>query len=295
VLALSGGAVVGYKVIAPPAPQTVVISNEARVSDAPSPDWEKRLNAVYALADGQVVKVVGPPMMPERELYWQHIQTPGAKLFGGATFVFEWTGSKLNWQMLSGGPGFLEMPLQGAAHLHSWEIDASIPMGMRFDGDWVVRKGASQQQIMDGLAELVSTNLRRQVRFERRHVVRDALIVRGTYHFVPLTGQKYDGILELGDPFPGNQEMKPFPDHTTLKRYLEGLDIFAHKKVIVETPSADTKDTIYRQATSGNGDTYMRNVAAQTSLQFDTEPREMDVWFMVDMGATTRASSRPVG
>ncbi len=297
ILALSGGAVVGYKAISPPAPQTVVLSNNTHVTEAPPPDWENRLNDVYGLSPGQFVKVVGPPMIPERERYWQQVQkNPTAKLWPTASFVFTWSDSKLQWQSLSAGPGNLASVLQSAAHLRGWQLDSSMPLGMQFPGDWVVRKGTPQEKLMDALAELVSGKLHRKVRFERRHVIRDALIVRGTYHFVPLPGQKQNGLLEMGDPPPtGAAPVKPWPEHMSLRDYLITLDDFAHCRIVLETPSAETPITLYRQPTYGNGESYIRNVAAQTSLQFDTEPRELDMWFMVDPGTQTQPSTRTAG
>jgi RNA polymerase sigma factor (sigma-70 family) len=285
-LALSGGAVVGYKAIAPAAPRTITVAPNTQASLPPLEGWEKRLNDVYGLPNGEVVKFVAPPVIPERGIYWQKVQGPGAKLMPVELVVFEWTGEKLNPQMISVAPGTLSSVLQMGGRFHIWEMDSSIPSGLQYQGDWVFRRGVSRQQLMDALAPMVSQKLHRSVRFEPRHVVRDALIARGSYQLVPLKGQKTDGITEMGD--------KPLPDaglwadHTTLKAYLEGLDLFAHCRVIVESPDANTRITVYCQPTTGNGDSYMRNVAAQTSLHFDHEPRDMDVWFMVDAGPQTQ-------
>jgi RNA polymerase sigma factor (sigma-70 family) len=295
-LALSGGAVVGYKAIAPAAPRTITVAPNSQASAPPLPGWEKNMNDVYGLRNGEVVKFVPPPQIPERNVYWQKVQhNAGAKLMPFELVVFEWSGQKLNWQMVSLAKGTLSSILQMGGHFHTWEMDSSIPLGLDYQGDWVFRRGVSRQQLLDALAPMVTQKLHRRVRFEPRHVIRDALIVRGSYHLVPLPGHKTDGISELGDQ-PSPQDAKPWADQTTLKAFLQGLDFYTHCRVIVESPDANTRITVYRQPMPIlGGDSYMRNVASQTSLQFDHEPRDTEVWFMVDDGPQTPPTRRSAG
>lgn len=293
ILIVSGGAVVAYKAVAPAAPESVVMAGRPHVDPSVSPDWETRLNEVYALADGQDVKQVEPPMIPERERYWEKAQN-GNKLFPSAILTFDWDGKQLGWKTVSAGDGRLANVVQSAAGLHLWEFDSSVPLGLPLPGDWVIRHGVSSDRIMQGLGAIVSKKLGRPVRFERRHVMREAVVVRGTYRFVPLAGHPNDGVIEiLGDEPPQNQKLTPSLQTMPLRRCLERLDVYANRKIVVETESAGLRVTIRDRPTWGDGSAVLRNIAAQTSLQFSPEPREMDLWFMTDATAAPAAQREP--
>ena len=197
----------------------------------------------------------------------------------------------LNWKTVSTGDGRLSDFLQSGAGLHLWEVDSSVPMGLSFPGDWVVRRGESTARVMDGLSEIVSEKLARPVRFERRRVLWEAIVVRGTYRFVPLAGRADDGVIEMvGDQPPNNQKLMPSLQRMTLRQFLERLDVYANRKIVIETESAALKVAVRDQPTWGDGSSVIRNIAAQTSLQFSREPREMGIWFMTDATAAPASS-----
>jgi hypothetical protein len=151
---------------------------------------------------------------------------------------------------------------------------------MKFPGDWVTRKGASTQKLMEELGPLVSAKLGRTVRFEQRRVVRETVVARGTYHFVPPPGHKSDGVIEMVADKP-ERFLSP-GQHMSLQQFLQGLSKYTYSKVFVEVDSPAQSVWVREGAWSGDGWTIMRNFAAQTSLHFDREPREVDVWFMTD-------------
>lgn len=295
VLIVSSSAVVAYKAVAPAASDAVIIAPGPQIAPAPqiapvsSPNWEKCLIDVYALAEGQDVKHIGTPMIPERQLFWAKAQN-GQKLFAGARVTFDWDGKKLNWKSVSAGDGRLSDFLQAGAGLHLWEVDSSVPMGLSFPGDWVLRRGVSTARVMEGLSGIVSGKLARPVRFERRRVLREAVVVRGAYRFVPLAGRADDGVIEMvGDPPPNTQPLIPSLQKMTLRQFLERLDVYANRKIVIETESKALKVAVRDQPTWGDGSSVVRNVAAQTSLQFSREPRKMDIWFMMDATAAPAA------
>lgn len=293
-LVLIGGAVVTYRATSPAPTQTLVIpATVTPRATVPMTGWENRLNQVYGLAETQDVKQIPPPMIPERELFWEKANN-GQKLPADAVVTFQWDGSKLTWQTWGGGPGMLYDFLSRCAHLHNWELDSSIPAGEKVPGDWVIRKGASTDKLMEALGPIVSAKLGRQVRFERRRVIREAVIARGSYQFTPLPGHPNDGILEmLDDPPQHPTSLKPPVRQMPLKQFLEGLDSYTNRKVFVEVDSPTQQVKVREGAWSGDGWSIMQNFAAQTSLHFDREPREMDVWFMDEGNGTTAQAAQP--
>ena len=294
VLLVFGGAVVAYKATMPSS-DTVVIrpGSQAQSVAEPSSDWDVRMNEVYGLADGQDVKQAPAPAIPERQLYWaKHGNGMIRTLPADAGMIFNWDGSKLQWQTFNTGPATLWDFLSLCAGLRTWEIDSSVPAGMK-TGDWVVRKGASTQRLMDALGPIVSARLGRAVRFERRRVMREAVVARGTYHFVPLPGHKDDGIIEMVGEKPAS--FLGLPHSESLRTFLEGLDKYTYSKAFVEVDSPAQPVKVREGDFAGEAEAkaIMRNFAAQTSLHFDRERRQMDVWFMVDSNGTTLPATQP--
>jgi len=293
-LLLSGGALVAYKAAAPPAERVVVLSGPAitippAITPAPTADWEARLNQAYGLADGQNVKQIPTPLVAERQLYWNKTAYEFS-LPANVAMTFQWDGSKLECRTFSPGPGRLSDFLSLCDGIASWQVDSSVPVAMKFPGDWVARKGASTQKLMEELGLIVSAKLGRAVRFELRRVVREAVVARGTYHFAPLSGHKDDGIIVMVADKPA-----PFPLHAaqsmSLRQFVQGLEKYTYCKVFVEVDSPAQVVKVREGSWSGDGWTIMRNFAAQTSLHFDREPREVVIWFMTDASPATRPNS----
>lgn len=286
VLLLSGGAVVGYKAITPATPQTVVIAPQPHINNPAEATWRKRFNEVYALAPGQIVKQVPRPMIPERQMYWDQRNGGHAwTLHNEESFTFEWDGNKAEWTSLSAGGGRLSMALQMGAKLKGWEIDSSIPMDLSFPGDWVIRKGAICRQVMDSLAEIVSQRLGRQLRFDTKTITAEAIIARGTYHFVPLPGNPNDGVVDL---YGGNNPNAPpvFIHPMSIRALLGSVEACTTRKVIDETGSGNMQIKVKDHQLVTDSDLLIRNISAQTSIRFDREPRQIEVWHMIDSGGT---------
>lgn len=299
VLLLGGGAAVAWKQ-SRPAEEVVVIKpthpsvNAGFVSEAPSDaitgDWKSRFNQVYALADGQIVKLVAPPFIRERQAFWdneQHHQGGGSwKLPPEASFSMEWDGSAAHWTSLTLAKQDLGMLLQVAGHLKGWEIDSSLPLALPFQGDWVTRKGASPQQVFDAAGTLVSARIGRSVHFEKRRATRDALVARGHYHFSPMPGKNDNGLVEYGDPHPrprmsGAQEIVN-KHKGTLADLFHNLQGTMGMRVFDETGQGPTAVSWNEHAMIDDKSGLLKSLSAQTGLRFDREPREVELWFLVD-------------
>jgi RNA polymerase sigma factor (sigma-70 family) len=284
-----GGALVAYKASAPPRETVVVIPPTPASANAPSGDWEARLNQAYALAEGQDVKQIPTPFVAERDQLWAK-QVKGFKVPANVIITFAWNGSKLECRNFVPEPGTLFTPLTLGAGLRPWEMDESVPGGMKLPGDWVFRRGAPAKKVMEGLASIVSAKLGREVRFERRRVIRESVVVRGTYHSVPLPGHPNDGVIEMHPAAylgPAQNE--------SLRQFLEGLDKYAYRKVFVEIESPTQQPVKVREGLWGgkvDQQAILRNFAAQTSLRFDREPREVEMWFMTDASGATQPTAK---
>lgn len=283
VVLLSGGAVVAWKQTRP---ADEVVALKAGTDASPQPvfqtgGWREKFDKVYALADGQAVKLVGKPYIPERQAFWDHEQNGhGFKLDDNASFIIAWDGAP-HWQSLTGGISTLGNVTQFGAKLKAWRMDQSVPAALPFPGDWVFRKNATPRQIMDALARIVSEKIGRSVHFEQRNVRRDVIVVHGTYHFVPLPDKPDNGLIDfVGIPLKDGPP--PWKEQADLRALLSMVEDFTEKKVFDETTGGNPKLTLNRYAAWQDTDEMIRKVQRQTSLSFDHEQRNLDVWFMVD-------------
>lgn len=300
VLLLSGGAIVGYRSMRPLPTRTVVIAPEPQIRNplestdiklARADDSSSRANYIrtYSLADGQIVKRVEPPIIPERQRFWSDENAPSFRLPENCALVLSWDGKKLGTVVVAGGNMNLGSALQFMAKIERWELDKTIPSQTPYPGDWVVRKGATAQQVMDAVAEMVSKNLGRTVRFEKRRKIVDTLVISGSYHFVPLPGNPDDGVVQ----FVAGIKAPNIPTLDTsipLSELFRRIELLVSCKVIDESGIGKQRIKIRDYQMYQSGDLLFQNICAQTSLHFEHEPREMEVWCMVE-GNTTQPTT----
>lgn len=284
---LTAGAFVGYRMIVPPTPITMVASPDKQITTVSEPDWNKRFMDAYQLAPGQIVRFVEHVPVPERLQYWKSQPNTGGypALNPECTLILKSNGSDLHWANLAPSWIPLAWAIQDGAGLQGWQVDGSIPQGMKFTGDWVFRANASPAEVMDALASVVSEKLGRQVRFVKRSVIRDALIVSGTYKFVPLEGYPNDNTIQLTDGL--SKHPVPFVISESLADLFNRISMAKSMQVIDESGQGKKRVKMCDQQNWHDPDAFFRTVAAQTSLHFDREPRQVDVWFMVDSNGTT--------
>lgn len=283
---LAGGGYIGYKMMTPPPRITVIATPEAQITSVSGPDWNKRFVDAYQLAPGQIVKFVDHVPIAERLQYWN--SQPNSKgyfaLTPQSTLVLKSNGPDLHWTSFAPGWIPLAWAISFGTGLQGWHVDNSIPQGMKFTGDWVFKENATTQQVMDALANLVSERLGRQVRFVKRSVIRDVLVARGTYRFVPLSAYPLADAIQMSD-----RPKKPDAQYkysVSLAEVFGRVSMAKAMQVIDETGSGNRKIKIYED-TWHDPDAFVQNIAAQTSLRFDREPRKMEVWFMTDSDGTS--------
>lgn len=280
VLLLSSGAVVAWKAVVPPSAITRVLAAARQQASNSSAPWQKRFNEVYGLADGQLIKQVLPPMIPERQIYWDTQSNGRSWTLSADSFIFQWDGVSPRWATTSIFQSDLGMVLHAGLRIPRWQVDSSVPQDLRFPGDWVIRKGAAVEEVMAKLAPIVSQRLGRPVHFELKPVTCEAIIVRGSFHFVPLPGMANDGVVRLVDgKSPGKLRYSTSPG--TFSELLEKVQSYTGHRVFNESSSGAVAVRVADPQFPQDAQRVVENIAAQTSLRFDLEPREMKVWVMV--------------
>ena len=138
------------------------------------------------------------------------------------------------------------------------------------------------EQKLASLAPIVSKALGRTVRFERRSMPRDVVVVRGSYLHSPLWTGAEKGVIELFDVKPPGYAGTPVMRTTPLKDLWPGLQHRLSRRVFDETESPNEKVTWRDYLYTADGEKLLENLAKQTSLRFDREQRVLDVWVMTD-------------
>ena len=184
-------AVVTYRAINPepapvakvPATQVVQIPSTTQATTVPVPaDWRARFAAVYHLDDGQVLKLVSPPFIPERS---RHLKDRKLDQFGdmrNGTTVFEWQDGEANWNHWTGQPATVVNVLRACAGVPSYKLQMEeFDRMRRVEGDWVIRQGASEADRVAAIARQIGIATEWLVYFKRQTMEREVFVAHGKY------------------------------------------------------------------------------------------------------------------
>jgi hypothetical protein len=271
----------------------------------PTTGWRSRFDQVYSLDDGQVLRWVRYPFIPERQIY----ATQELRYYSSTNnppppgyLYFRWDGKLRNWTLAlhecSLGSVLRDIGLQ------RYEMDGMDKLlFLKLGGDWIARDNVPIEDKLLALERILRNELGRKIRFEKRKVNRDAIIVRGQYKRVPLEGVKRpdqiyvypDSAWALGsisgpEPYSGGGTK-------SLVKLVEMIGSHFNRPVVCETENlsditvgyftsqsyslaiANTKTKEEKQETL---DSVLKNLSRQTSLQFEYGRRDKDIWFITE-------------
>jgi hypothetical protein len=268
----------------------------------PPADWRSRFDAVYSLAEGEILRWVRTPFIPERQYYTQGLhyysgtKNPPPPLY----MSFRWDGTLHQWAlaMSEGSLGSVLMEFG----LQRYELSAPEELlGLRLHGDWIVRPSASLEQKMDALEKILERELGRRIRFVHKDVEREVIVVRGRYEKRALEGHAATEPIHLIAG--GTPEQATLRDHESLARVLNRVAIRFNRPMILEAQGLDQVSVDYQTWLSY--DTWLArkldpndpfpihgeekfnpvlaNLAKQTSLEFSREKRPFATWFITEI------------
>lgn len=261
---------------------------EARMGvKAKVPEWRRRFDQKYALADGQVLRHVGPPYPPERSEYLFY-SSIGGRPDPDRSEVFRWDGhlsafGRMGSHRLRDVLGFVVKLGSGEFEGPAALLDRPIP------GDWIFRQGTSREDLLKAMEAILAVELKMPVRFAPREVEREVIVARGRYRFHPLGDRPGERFVHLG-----TEALPPQNGgggSGTLRRMLDWLGDRVGRVVVDETGSSNEsvqwRDHLARTMNEMASDTeagrallgrMLENVAKQTSLSFRVERRKVRVW-----------------
>jgi hypothetical protein len=285
---------------APRAPVIPVADNPPSLPPANPPgidaDWFPRFQAVYRLAEGQDVKRVPPPFIPERWDWW-HSQQPGARppkpgqpMFE-KQFVIRADAASFRWRMVSVVDSTLSGAMVSVGGIRGVEVDGPENLRtLKLPGDWVYRATSTTEQRMAALEAIARNELGQKLRIRPANIRKDAVIVRGTLDMKGPVDASGRPILEFvrGEKMthaPGASRAYPEqPYSAPLREAFDTAEQWYGLPVIDESGSARARvmlkldigpqklkpDDELRRA--------LGRLADQTGLDFTIEKRDLDVW-----------------
>jgi hypothetical protein len=280
-----------------PADNSFQVRRAPPAPPAPSdPNWRARFEQVYRLEDGEILKRIAPPFIPERmDWYWATNRAQAQAMPRGPDYItFYWDGKLHNWGMgfgLQDGQRVGEL-LASTLALKSYEFeDPGGLLGYRLPGDFIIRRSAEPIAQLDALCQVVRAAGGPPIRFTQQARERPVIVASGQYKFHPLkdspeqesvhfyvgqpdsttgggggSGTAEEFLKELGSRL----GMRVFDETTGAKpervnyRYHRSMYPLANEK-----PGAEHDDKVHK---------LLDAVTAQTELQFKIETRPVPVW-----------------
>jgi RNA polymerase sigma factor (sigma-70 family) len=257
-----------------------------------SPDaWRHRFEAVYRLTDGENIRYIKPPFIPERLTYYRTENPSQAKAVprGPDLLVIQQDGDELGRPSM--GFGFKPNPLQRILDnpLGFWHYEFEAPASLfniDLAGDWTIRKDTPREELLKALEPIILKATGRKIHFEKQSVERDVIVAHGT-----MKGSLYgDNGIQI---YAEKKDLYGGRSHGGLTGFLgtagERLNAYVVNEARADNEASfgwvDSKDA----DASKMGDRreeltnmVLKNITDQTGLTFTHEKRFVDVWFITE-------------
>jgi len=263
-----------------------------RSHEYPMPAWRQKFEAVYRLADDEILKRIAPPFIPERVDYYVNEESSQASHIADPPdyFNFRWDRKLKKW-----GYGFVQRTnLNGVLHsvleLKHYEYEGTKELlDIDLPGDWIVREAASQEAKLRALEELMGRELGWNIHFDRRTVERPAIVATGQFQLQPLPEMRADKGVQLYI-----DELAPSGGGTakSVADLLQTIGDRANMRVIDRTepsgemqipynlhrssrPLREMEDSVEKAALVK---VFLDNITKQTRLHFEIRTQPVEVW-----------------
>ncbi len=164
----------------------IALADTTQPAAAPADaDWREKVRQVYNLADGHFFKNVEEPFIPERQQLFHSLNARAADTNPDANQLIleqqsDGTMRLKSYGQTSGGGG-VGVVGQRLLRLKPGQITGDDEvLGTAISGDWVVRARATPDQVIHGIAEIVSAKIGKDVIVKNSKVDLDVVVVHGT-------------------------------------------------------------------------------------------------------------------
>jgi hypothetical protein len=275
------------------------VRTDVKVGVPPPAAWRERFDEIYRLDDGQILRRIAPPFIPERAEYYRHKHSHQASAISEPPdfFTFHWDGALVNWGLgFTGG----ERPLDAVLR-HNLSMGRDTFEGpeelleIDVQGDWIVRKDSSVEQRLEALEKILEDETGREIRFVKRRVEREVIVAGGRYRFRGLPGKGRHGVVymysDIFDPDSGGGGGTA----ESVSEFLAALANRVGVPVIDRTESSGNNKIVYDHHRSSRLDRVtdeldrakklemlLANLTKQTDLQFKISTEPVEIWFVTE-------------
>lgn len=261
--------------------------------------WRQRFDEVYRLADGEVLRHIDPPFIPERGEYYRETHN-GRILPSGAeqrlALTLFWDGHLHLWGESLAVPKSLHEILRRVLRLQSYEYevapalqDLSLP-----PGDWIVRSEASPEAKLRALEDVVARELGRQIHFEKRAVEQEVLVATGRFQLHPLApAARADKSVHVYALDAATEQRVGAGTARSVTEFLQALGDSIRMPILDRTEpreptnipyslhsSSRLQDVADEQERVRQLKSLLEHVTAQTDLRFEIRRESLPVWFV---------------
>jgi hypothetical protein len=155
-------------------------------------NWREKFNETYRMDEGEALKRIAPPYIPERKIYYQKEEPQQAKYIADPPtyFHFRWTGSSFD----SAGYGFMSTAglsvrgvLQNILGLQSYEYQ--VPKSAEsfvLKGDWMVDATMEIEPKLQKLCDIIREAKGPSLKFVQKEMEEPVVVAKGTFTFHPV-------------------------------------------------------------------------------------------------------------
>ena len=254
-------------------------------------EWREEFDEIYSLKENQVLKWIDPSFIELR----QKTLNESNDQKGYPYTSFQWS-DRLH--INESRPFFKKVTLKtileeilGFSRFDYFGPDELLTI--EIPGDWIVRKGASKDEILHELERIIPES-GQLFHFEKRQIVRDVLVVKGVFQFKPLSGTFNDtGIHVFSDKLDNDE--RGGGGQGSLRQFLSQLgSVVLDRQIVDQAKSNDVQIAWYWHLSgflkklpegpdkTSKFDLLLNNLSRQTSLGFSKERQPVDVWYIVE-------------
>jgi hypothetical protein len=263
-------------------------------------DWRAKFDLVYGLNEGQILKRIAPPFIPERQQYYTAENEMQASLIprGPDRMIFHWDGGLRNWGMSFGDQGRLGSTLSFVLNLKSYEYEGPEDLlNLELPGDWVIRNELPMESKLKALEQLLAGETGRNIRFEKRSVEQEVIVATGRYEFHQLPEPFRKGAVTMCTDETDHAEREGGGGGTadSVPKFLEAVGNRVGMPVVDQTEPAGSMQIGYNHHSSSyltrvkdpaekaaKLKILLESLSQQTNLQFQVERRPADKWFVIE-------------
>jgi RNA polymerase sigma factor (sigma-70 family) len=255
--------------------------------------WRSRFDSAYKLKDGETIRYIAPPYIPERAEYYhteERLQAQAKAVPRGPDFFIFKQDKSGQLQYSSLWFGYKQHSIQQTLGdcFGFWRYEFEGPeqvLNLNLPGDWTIREDANREALLAALEPILFKATGHKILFEKRAVEREVIVAHGSAKSPETKVQIYAEKKGKGSGM----------GHGSLQQLLgkvgEQLNIYVVNEAQIDPLYADLFDWAdypdSNYSKMGNRreeltDKVLQNLTTQTGLTFTREQRPVDIWFITE-------------